>query len=94
MERVPRELVAIWTEKVRRAKAQYTFARNQFNESVQKQQGWPLPAPDGSYSVRYFRHVESYALQEYRRVLRIHTALVVEGKIPRAAAPHAPPGLD
>jgi hypothetical protein len=82
MQRSPLELEEIWCERVRKAKGRYALASAQFMRALEEQKVYPIPAPDGSCFIRYARLLETQALMEYMRVLRIYSDLAVPGAIP------------
>ena len=71
-----------WRERVLLAREKYELAVGQCREIVKEQQKWPLPAPDGSAAVKKALQHESLAREEYMRVLRIFTDLMLRRKLP------------
>ncbi len=76
------ELEDRWRKRVTDAKLRLDFARNYVKEVQRDLPRGDVPAPDGDYAYRKALHVENSALAEYKRVLRIFTDLMINGKIP------------
>ncbi len=77
-----KELEDRWRERLDTARHDYDVAVLRFDTVLSDQIKHPLPAPDGSRSVRLARCEESAARNEYMRLLRIFTDLIVHGTIP------------
>ena len=71
-----------WRHRVKVARTKYDLAVAECRKVLAEQKKWPLPAPDGSGSVRNAHVQESVARDEYMRVLRVFTDLTIHGKIP------------
>ena|SRR5690242_6480677 len=77
-----REIEELWRTRMRNAALRLDFARN-FVKEVQRD--FPpelVPSADGQFALQKALQAESFASAEYRRVLRIFTALVMEGIVP------------
>jgi len=72
----------LWYRRMSAARKRYEVAVIQSRKVLEDQKRWPLPGPDGSEAVRHSRMQESAALTEYMRVLKIYTALRIDGKVP------------
>ena len=79
MER--QQLEDLWCRRLGDSKLQLDFARNYLAE-VQRDFPPDDTSPDGQYALQHALRAENLALAEYRRVLRIYTDLVMEGKLP------------
>jgi len=78
-----REMEAHWRSRLADAKLRLDFTRN-FLQEVQRD--FPLgdPSPDGQFAYQKALRAERHAQEEYTRVLRLYTQLVLDGKIPDA----------
>jgi hypothetical protein len=76
------EMEALWHERVRAARGRYCAASAKHHEALEERQQSLIPGVDGTHAIRQAAKVEAMARQEYMRVLRIFTALVVEGEVP------------
>lgn len=73
------ELAQLWRGRLRDAEIRLDFALN-FMAEVQRD--FPHPTVDGKNAHHSALQAEQLALAEYKRVLRIFTDLVLDGKIP------------
>lgn len=76
------QLEEIWGTRLKETRIAYQFATANFAKVLSEQNQGLTPAPDGSLALRQARLQESAARNEYMRVLRIFTELVVSGKLP------------
>jgi hypothetical protein len=76
------QLEEIWGARLKQSRTAYQFATAQFAKALSEQNQRLTPAPDGVLAVRQARLQETTARNEYMRVLRIFTELVVSGKPP------------
>jgi hypothetical protein len=76
-----RELETIWGEKVRVARDLYREASKAFELTWNENFDIHL-ASDPTLAIQQARKVESAALKEYMRVLKIFTNLIVHNRIP------------
>ena len=72
------ELERLWYTRVNDARSRFDFARNH----LKYLQRGCLDGPDGQQTRWMALQAENAALTEYHRVLRIFTALVMDGKVP------------
>lgn len=81
MDNSREELERLWRDRLADAKLRLDFARN-FMKEVQVD--FPLndSSPDHRYAFQRALRVENAALAKYRRVLRIFSELILEGKVP------------
>jgi len=79
------QLELIWQTRVRAARHRYEQSMQAFDEAVIE--SGSLPLPDSSELVRQARKHESCALEQYMRLLRLYTDLVVSGKVPEEPNP-------
>jgi hypothetical protein len=75
------ELERIWLEKVRQAQKQYAAALRQFKDVCGEELDVHLTS-DPTLAIQKARQADMQALEEYMRVLKIFTDLVLRGKIP------------
>jgi hypothetical protein len=80
------ELEELWRERVYAARLTYGQASVRLRDALGDQAAWPLPAPDGSVSLRQALLEEAAARTEYTRVLKIFNDLIVYGTIPAIEA--------
>ena len=66
------------------SRTKYGLSVTRFRKVLEEQMHLGIPAPDGSLAVRNARIQESTARNEYMRVLKIFTDLVLRGNIPDA----------
>ena len=71
-----------WRNRVNEARARLQFARNFVKEVQGDLKSGVVAGSDASLAFQRALRAETFALAEYHRVLRLFTALVVEGKIP------------
>jgi hypothetical protein len=76
-----RELERIWREKLRTARDRYREATVAFQKTWDENFDLHL-AVDPTHAIQQARKIESEALDQYVRVLKIYTDLVLHGKIP------------
>jgi hypothetical protein len=76
------ELEEIWRQRVRQARLRYEDASAAFRSTWGEHFETRLSA-DPMHAIQQARKVESQALTEYVRVLKIFTELVLRGKAPR-----------
>ena len=76
-----RKLEEIWVERVRGARERYREATATFQKVWDENFDIHLAA-DPTHAIQHARKVESAALNEYVRVLKIFTDLVLNGKVP------------
>jgi hypothetical protein len=67
------------------AKLRLDFARNYVQQVHCDLRSPDIPAVDGDFAARRAIKLESAALREYARILRIFTDLVVKGVVPDEA---------
>jgi hypothetical protein len=77
-----RQVEELWRQRVAHARARYDAASKAFRETWGEHfEKEPLSA-DPTLAIRKAREVESAALAEYMRVLKIYTRLVLDGVLP------------
>lgn len=76
------ELEDRWRSRVTQAQAQYKQAVAKYYTLSQERREGLTPSPDGLPVVSKAHQEEAAALQEYVRVLRIFTDLIVQGRMP------------
>ena len=74
-------IVDLWRERLRTARRRYQETAKEFAATWGEHFQMHL-IPDSSHAIRQARRVESKALEEYVRVLKIFTNLFVRGEIP------------
>jgi hypothetical protein len=84
MAQSKKELEDIWRERVREARLKYEDASDAFRATWSEHFESRLTA-DSTLARQQARDVETAALCEYVRVLRIYTDLTVHGKLPEDA---------
>jgi hypothetical protein len=75
------DLENIWSERVRAARERYRDASRAFQDIWDEHFEIHL-STDPTHAIQHARQVESAALSEYVRVLKIFTDLVLHGKTP------------
>ncbi|MGA7234856.1 MAG: hypothetical protein WBY44_04210 [Bryobacteraceae bacterium] len=87
------ELERLWRKRVGQAHEQYMFeakiCKALLAERVETFPNILPPDPDGTLALHQAFQRESGALNEYMRVLKIYTDLVIQGKTPPTEADHA-----
>ena len=78
------EFEKIWAAKVRAAQKRYAEASNEFRKVWAENFDAHL-ATDPALAIRQARQAESKALDEYMRVLKVFTDLVLHNKMPADA---------
>ena len=76
------ELERHWRKRVRDARIRLQFARSYLKELQQDLKSGAIPPPDGDFVYRRAIQADREALDDYARLLRIFTDLVVYGKPP------------
>ena len=76
------ELQQVWMTRLSESRKKYDLSVTRFRKVLEEQKHLGIPAPDGSFAVRQARVQESTARNEYMRVLKIFTDLVLRGKVP------------
>jgi hypothetical protein len=76
------ELEQVWRNRLNDCRVSYDLSAAQCRKILAEQRQFAMPAPDGSFAVRQGLLQESAARNEYIRVLKIFTDLVVHGRIP------------
>jgi hypothetical protein len=76
------KLEDLWRKRLTDAKLRLDSARNDVKEVQRDLPSDDIPAPDGRFAYSRALRAESFALAEYKRVLRIFTDLTRNGKIP------------
>ena len=76
------EMEDLWRKRVRAAQQRYCAAAAKHHEALEQWQQSLVPGADGIHSVSQAANREAIARLEYMRLLRIFTALVVEGRVP------------
>ena len=79
-------LEQLWRDRVNDVKLRLDFARSYAKEVREDVHRGAVPSPDGSFAYQRALRMETLALAEYVRVMRIFSALVLEGKIPDETA--------
>jgi CheY-like chemotaxis protein len=74
------DLEEIWRAKLEEARLRYNAATGEYRKLLGKTPGGSPPSPDSALARA--RQIESEALAEYSRLLRIFTELTVDGKPP------------
>lgn len=75
-------LEALWRSRLSDAKLRLDFARHYMREVQREYPASDIPVPDHSFAFKKALKAENYALTEYERLLRIYTALTVDGVTP------------
>ena len=73
-----------WRDCVRDAQLRLAVARNSVTELHRDLESGHIPSLDGTFAYQKALRIETMALAEFCRVLRIFTDLILEGKIPDA----------
>jgi hypothetical protein len=81
MARSKGELEDVWRERLREARLKYQEASKAFRATWGEHFEKGLTA-DPTLAIEQARNVETAALSEYMRVLRVFTDLIVHGKLP------------
>jgi hypothetical protein len=81
MAQSKRELEDVWRERLREARRKYEEAANAFKATWGEHFESRLTV-DPTHAIEQARNVESRALSQYMRVLKVFTDLVVHGKLP------------
>jgi hypothetical protein len=76
-------LEAAWRHRVEEARRRYQVATERYHRLSQQSHGL---APTAESPLLSARHAQSAALDEYRRILGIFTALTVHGRIPEESS--------
>ncbi len=76
----PNAIEDLWRARLRDAKLRLDFARQYVKEVEDEYKPGDLPASDAHFAMRAALRAETFALTEYRRILRIFADLVLEGK--------------
>lgn len=72
----------LWRGKLRLARERYEEAAKAFR-TTWAEHFEPRPTTDSTFAIQHARKLESQALAEYMRVLKIFTDLLLHGKIPQ-----------
>jgi hypothetical protein len=81
MAQSERELEDFWRERLREARLKYEEASEVF-KATRGEHFESRPTADLILAIQRARNIESQALSEYMRVLRVFADLVVHGKLP------------
>ena len=69
-----------WAEKLKKARSRYRIAKSQLRQAVAGHEKWPPAEPTGSASLRIARLREETARNEYIRVLKIFSELLLRNE--------------
>jgi len=72
----------IWRARLEESRVVYEQATAHFTAVLSEQKLRPIPATDGALAIRQARLNESAAREEYMKVLKIFTDLVLSDKTP------------
>jgi hypothetical protein len=75
-------LLDLWRGRLVKARKQYDQVVAELQTASTEFKAGTLPAPDGSQNMANTLRAETHALNEYMRILRIFTDLVISGKAP------------
>ncbi|HTX36831.1 MAG TPA: hypothetical protein VME43_17500 [Bryobacteraceae bacterium] len=75
------ELEDAWREKLRLARERYEEAAKAFRASWEEHSEG-RPTTDSTFAIQHARKLESHALAEYMRVLKIFADLLLHGRVP------------
>jgi len=81
------ELDERWRQKLCTARQRYEEASDAFRIACEEHLG-TLPTSDSTFAIAHARKVESAAMAEYMRILKIFTDLLLYGKAPEEPPPH------
>jgi hypothetical protein len=76
------EVEQVWRARLADSRRKYDLSVAQCRNALAEQKRFAMPAPDGSFAVRQALLRESTARDEYMRVLKVFTDLVIRGTIP------------
>lgn len=85
------ELEEQWRQRVKAARGAYIHVSVQYVRMVKELGHGQIPPTDGCFAVASARRAEAWALNEFKRIMRVYTDLVLNGSIPTAEMlPSAP----
>jgi len=76
----------LWAERVEAARSNYICAESQLHKVIVLQKEWPLPEPKASAVIEAARLQELATHNEYLRLLKIFTELLVAGEDPKTTS--------
>ena len=72
----------LWRKRLQEAEVRHNIADHELNKAMEDLTGGLVLPPDGSTAVRNARVAKSAALNEWMRVLRVFTDLILYNKVP------------
>jgi hypothetical protein len=77
-----KELENVWMERLEDAQRRYRLAKTDCAKVAAERANRVMPSPDGEFALRQALRLETAALAEYKRVLKIFVDLTVNNKLP------------
>lgn len=81
--RSAQELEELWRTRLADAKSRYMATVDRFRNAAEHLRTQQMPPPDGGFAVHVAITAETHARQEYMRVLRVFTDLLLYGTVPQ-----------
>jgi hypothetical protein len=77
------ELEELWKTRVRQAEQDYLRAKAESAKALEEQARGRISSPDGHYGLIHALRMETAAVSEYTRVLRIFNDFILHGTVPK-----------